>query len=469
MQSCQPDNNYSEPITITRDTVWFDTVFTQMGSSTQVFKIKNNTNQTIVLDRVHIPSGNNSNFRFNINGVVGPDVHDMELEGGDSVFVFVEVTVDPNGGTTPLIIEDSIVVEYQNTSQRTILVAFGQDAIYYFPTDTIQSLGLPVSELPCNTVWGPTKPIVLVGYVLVDPGCKLTILPGTQVHLYTNGALFVQENGTLQVLGDLNNPVVFQGTRLGYDYKDVPGQWERITIQQGHTDHIIRNAVIKNGVLGLQLDDFKSRTGDYSAADNVVLENVRIENMSAIGLYSINFNIQGYNVLVNNCGQYGVTISNGGNVRFYHSTFANYWSGSIRNFPTLFINNFFYDGTTTYNTNLNFEFYNGIVYGSTDNEVGYDSLITAGITYKFKFDHSLLRLGNTVNTNDASRYISLTKNLDPEFMNTYEGDYTLKAVSPAINKGDAAIVTSLSDKLLFDLKGSNRLVSGLPDAGAFEK
>lgn len=467
LTSCQEDISNLPKITVSKDTVIFDTVFTNLGSMTKVFLIRNNSNETVNLDRVYIPSGNSGPYRFNVNGYTGPSVEDLELEGKDSMYVFVEVTLDPNGGTGPLISEDSIVVEYNNGADyaRSILVAFGQDANYYYPTDTLNS-GLPYSIISCNTTWGPSKPIVVVGYAVVDSGCTLTILPGTQIHFYSNSALWVYQYSTLHVLGEAHNPVVFQGTKLEYAYRDVPGQWDRILINEGSTDNIIRNAVIKNAFIGLQFDDFTALgTYNTSTPKKTVLQNVKIKNMSAVGIFSRQYNIDGYNVLINNCGQYCAAFTYGGNIRFYQSTFANYWSGSIRNFPSLFFNNYYYDGLV-HEAALNLEFNNGIVYGNTLSEIDYDSTNLA--PFNFIIRHSLLKMDEDMLT-PALHYSNIVKNLDPKFTDDFNDIYTLDEGSAAINIGDPSFVGLFSDQLMFDLKGSNRLVSGAPDAGAFEK
>lgn len=470
ISGCTPENNNLPTITVSRDTIIFDTVFTNMGSMTKIFLIRNNSNETVNLDRVYIPSGDSGPYRFNVNGYPGPSVTDLELEAHDSMYVFVEVTLNPNGGNNPLIVEDSIVVEYNNSANyaRAMLVAFGQDAIYYYPTDTT-SYGLPYSTLPCDITWGPGKPIVVVGY-LQDTCGTLTVLPGTQVHFYSNGALFISDGATLDVQGEAHNPVVFQGSKLEYEYRNTPGQWDRIYLFEGSTQHHIRNAIIKNAFIGLQCDDLTALMSlpnpNTSTPKKLVLENVRIQNMSAVGILSRQFNIDGYNVLIDNCGQYCAAFTFGGNIKFYHSTFANYWSGSIRNFPSLYFNNYFYNGVDVGGASLNFEFDNSIAYGSTLSEVGFDSVTTHAFNYQF--NNCLLRLDEELPF-PTSHFVSCVKNEDPDFTDDFNGDYTLKATSAAINIGSALTVTARPAQLMFDLKGVNRLSSGNPDAGAFEK
>jgi hypothetical protein len=470
LTSCAPESNNLPKITVSRDTVIFDTIFTSIGSMTKIFLIRNNSDETVNLDRVYIPSGNTGPYQFNVNGYTGPSVTDLELEAHDSIYVFVEVTLDPNGGTNPLIVEDSIVVEYNNHANyaRAMLVAFGQDAIYYYPDTTLIN-GLQISHLPCNTTWGPGKPIVVVGYLVVDSACMLTILPGTQVHFYSNGALYADQYSTLQVLGDAHNPVTFQGTKLEFAYKDVPGQWDRIYVLEGSTNNIIRNAVIRNGFIGLQLDNFNAwYNGDLSKPKHIQLENVKIQNMSAVGIFSRHYNVDAYNVLVSNCGQYCAAFTMGGNIKFYQSTLANYWSGGIRNFPSLFFNNYFYDGVSTITpAPLNLEFNNGIVYGNNLGEIDFDS--TGGASFTYQINNSLLKIDNNFKTPALHFNAANVYNQEPDFTDDFHGIYTLGNTSAAIDIGDPTYVGMFSDKLMFDLNGSNRLTSGNPDAGAFER
>jgi hypothetical protein len=470
LTSCAPESNNLPKITVSRDTVIFDTIFTSIGSMTKIFLIRNNSDETVNLDRVYIPSGNTGPYQFNVNGYTGPSVTDLELEAHDSIYVFVEVTLDPNGGTNPLIVEDSIVVEYNNHANyaKAMLVAFGQDAIYYYPTDTT-SYGLPYSTLPCgNITWGPGKPIVIVGY-LQDTCGTLTVLPGTKVHFYSNSALFMSDGSTLQVLGDANNPVVFQGAKLEYAYKDIPGQWDRIYLLEGSTNHIIRNAVIKNAFIGLQLDDQTALGGGGNASPKkLVMENVKIQNMSAVGILSRQYNFDAYNLLISNCGQYCAALTFGGNINLYHCTFADYWSGGIRNFPSFYFNNYFYDGVNPVRyAALNLQFNNGIVYGNNLGEIDFDSAGVAGFTYQI--NNSLLKTDNNFKTPALHFNAANVYNQEPDFTDDFHGIYTLGNTSAAIDIGDPTYVGMFSDKLMFDLNGSNRLTSGNPDAGAFER
>lgn len=473
LNSCQQQaNGPISQISFSRDTVIFDTVFTQMGSHTEVFLIRNTGNQPVKFDRIYIGGGSNSPYRFNVNGVPGNsnnEVLNMELDGNDSLYVFVEVTLDPNNATAPLIYEDSVVVEMGTQYRKAELVAFGQDAYYFYPTDTLTNAGIPYSIIPCDMVWTAEKPYVIVGWAVVDSDCKLTIQPGARIHFFNNGALWVYKDGSLQVLGERDNPVTFEGTRLEYKYRETPGQWDRILINEGSTDNIIRNAIIKNGFIGLQCDNLDAITGTPGTPNQLTLENVQIRNMSGLGIYSNNYNIRGFNLLVNNCGQYSTVFAFGGNIELYHATIVNYWSRSTRRFPALFMNNFYVRplDNVVLSQPLNAKFYNCIFYGNADNEVGWDKVTATALN--FTFDHCLLKIDPNVNTSDVNFFNQIVKNADPRFEDTFVQDFRLKENSSAINKGNPAFVTNYNNQLLFDLKGSNRLWNGAPDLGALER
>jgi hypothetical protein len=141
-----------------RDTVFFDTVFTQLGTATEVLKLYNSGGGRIQIDEIRLLG--NSVFRFNANGVPGPIAGSFFIDPGDSLYVFLEATLDPNGGNTPLIFEDSLLISFAGQQKKVVLAVPGQDALYYLPNDTLvfpPSPGnpngsiLPYRILDCST------------------------------------------------------------------------------------------------------------------------------------------------------------------------------------------------------------------------------------------------------------------------------------------------------------------------------
>src|ERR1700679_3789770 len=70
------------------DTVSFDTVFVTTGSVTQSVKIINANNQQLRLTDISLMGGSLSYFSINVNGSPGPEVNNINLAAGDSLYIF---------------------------------------------------------------------------------------------------------------------------------------------------------------------------------------------------------------------------------------------------------------------------------------------------------------------------------------------------------------------------------------------
>ena len=96
--SCRSDFDFQPSsgtdLRFSRDTVYLDTIFTNIGSSTYTLKVYNKTNNDIKIPSVKLGKGENSNFRLMVDGVPGKVFHNVELLAKDSMFIFVETTVD---------------------------------------------------------------------------------------------------------------------------------------------------------------------------------------------------------------------------------------------------------------------------------------------------------------------------------------------------------------------------------------
>ena len=89
--------------------------------------------------------GATSPYRMNVDGDAGINFTDVEIPAKDSIYVFVEVTVNPNATALPFIIEDSIQFVTNGNLQQVQLNAYGQNA-HFFNADSIEN----------NTVCWPT-------------------------------------------------------------------------------------------------------------------------------------------------------------------------------------------------------------------------------------------------------------------------------------------------------------------------
>jgi hypothetical protein len=217
-------------------------------------------------------------------------------------------------------------------------VAYGRNADFFRPT-FFPTNGFPdYSILSGSSTWTNEKPKVIIGYLVVDSAQTLTIEPGTQVYLYNNSGLWIYKDGTLIVNGTLQDSVVFQGTRKETAYREIPGQWDRIWINQGSNNNKINYAVIKNGFIGLQCENVES-FGPGNQPGKLTLTNSKIYNFSGLGMFLKDYTVDAGNLLIYDCKEYLVGITRGGDYRFRHATLANYWNKDIRQNPAVYFAN----------------------------------------------------------------------------------------------------------------------------------
>jgi hypothetical protein len=460
--SCHKDpviTDSSAKISFSQDSILFDTVFVKMGSTTKQIKVYNKNSQRIVISNIQLSQAGNSMFRLNVNGSPGKVFKDVEVPGKDSIFIFIEVTVDPGNVNNPFIVSDAVVFQTNGNTQQVQLVAWGQNAHYIRPTVFPQN-GLPnYSIMAKDTTWGDNLPHIIYGFAVVDGGSRLTIGPGAKVYFYKNSGLWVFKNGTLVVSGTKDAPVIFQGVRREPEYKDAAGQWDRIWINEGSINNSINYAIIKNGFIGIQAEALNLNS---ALGNTLLLKNTIIKNMSGWGILSRVYNISARNLVVSNCALFNLSITGGGTHEYKHCTFANYWHGSPRKTPALNLSNYFMRGNTVVLNNLTSALFgNCIVYGNTDNEIGTD--FRPEVNSNYMFDHCLLKI-DPATTTGADHYTGILKNTDPAFKSAT--DYSLNAGSPAQNAG----ALQYGSDIPFDILGTQRnsALKPVPDLGAYE-
>ncbi|MGB0391483.1 MAG: hypothetical protein ACPGRC_00310 [Salibacteraceae bacterium] len=484
--SCKKDVITDDPnarLQFSIDTLKFDTVFTSLGSTTKRFMVYNRNTENVVISSIKIKGGNLSNFRINVNGQPG-DATDIEIKGQDSMFVFAEVTVDPNTQNNPFVIFDEVEFKTNGNTQSVILSAWGQNAYYYKPNLFINGLppishitdypdyfpiGGPVIDLPND------KPHVIFGFLMIDSAITLNIPAGTQLHFYDQSGMWAYRGSTLNVNGELGNEVVFQGTRLESGFDDIPGQWDRIFLNEGPNDHQINNAIIKNAFIGIQAEEFYLDGVPELATNSVKLYNTVIKNSGGLGLLVRNHNIIADNTLITNSGNVLVALQGAGTHHFLHSTIANYSSGS-RSDESLLLSNYFYLPTTDGSRlevagDFSAKFENSIIYGTIEEEILTDSTTASGFDYLF--DHCVLKtLKDTLDPGLNGKFNHIIQNpskpnssvnYDPLFTDPYNNEFLLNDSSRAIDEGSFILM----DTLVLDLKGESRDLT--PDLGSYEK
>lgn len=458
----------SAKLQFSTDSISFDTVFTTVGTSTELFMVYNPYKEAVKISEIKLRGGNQSTFRINVDGRSGTTHKDIMLAPNDSMFVFVEATVDPNNQSKPFVIDDEVVFTTNGNRQEVKLVAWGQNAIYFTPTTfsnvfpDYSCLTGPCSDIlpPVDVHWTDSLPIVIYGYVVIDSLDKLTIDKGAKIYFHNNGGLWVFRGGTLKVEGTKDEPVIFQGDRLDPFYSGRPGQWDRIWINEGGINDI-NYAIIKNAFIGIQAEVFPFNDPPYDPAQ-LNISNTIIDNSSSVGLLSSIFKIKAENLLITNSGDHAAVLRSGGEYSFTHCSFANYFSAANRETPSFLIQNSF---TNALGSQLlgtpRVKFYNSILDGKLKDE--FDVEVVNNGSVDLDFQNSILK--TQYNTSDVNQFKNIYKNPSAGiFANPYNGDFELDDNSPAIDKGEP----SFGNLVPLDLKENDRTTDGHPDLGVYE-
>lgn len=494
--SCRKDFEFSPStgsLQFSKDTIYLDTVFSNIGSSTYNLKVYNRSDDDISIPSVGLALGETSNYRLNVDGIAGKNFNNIEILAKDSLFIFVETTVDindfnPNGS---YLYTDQIEFDSGSNQQIIELVTLVQDAVFIYPdrdntTKVVETLTLDIGGelvetdlqgrelLPNELTFTNAKPYVIYGFANVPNGETLTIDAGARIHFHDNSGIIVSNGATINVNGAfsndqelLENEVIFEGDRLESDFSDVPGQWGTIWLLDGSINNTINYATIKNATIGVLADGNPNETND-----KLNITNSQIYNSSSFGVLGRNTSITGENVVINNAGLSSFAGTLGGKYNFTHSTLVNYWSAGFRQFPAVLLNNFVVDednvATIADLTEANFN--NCIIYGNDNPEILLDEIEDDAVVFNFKFTNCLIRFNDTNNSftgknydlDDTLKYEGNIFNEDPNFKDTQLNELIIGDDSAANNQGLATFATQVPS----DILNVNRTAS--PDLGAYQ-
>ncbi|TLX70433.1 hypothetical protein E9993_22210 [Labilibacter sediminis] len=453
--SCEREFEFqsnSNGFTFSVDTLMFDTIFSTIGSVTKNFKVYNPYDEDLIINLINLAGGDESQFRLNINGIANNSAENIKINALDSLYIFVDLTIDELNSNTPLIVDDSVIVIAGEKTQKIDLIAYGQDVVKL------------TKENLKTTTFTSDKPYLIYDFIVVDSLETLTIEAGARLHFHNDARLVVF--GSMVVNGTTEEPVQFLGHRLEDWYQDKPGQWGHIHFMPGSSNNSINNAIIRNSMMGFFVDSV-----GLESDPPLIIDNTFINHTSQFGILSQNSKIDVSNTVVGDCGIHSVALTLGGTYNFYHCTFANYF-GYGRSTPALFLNNYYTDnnGKEVINPLIEANFYNSIVYGRNYTELGFDfkdSDKTLNADYNYKFEDCLVRSGN-IDISDPEKFIRIIANEDPNFIDPYESNFQLDTLSVCKDVANE----NISINFPFDILGNSRLEnlpeSG-PDLGAYER
>ncbi|QBA64345.1 hypothetical protein [Muriicola soli] len=494
ISSCRKDFDYSPStgqLEFSKDTVFLDTIFSTIGSSTYSLKVYNRTKEDIEIPSIRLGEGTNSQYRLNVDGQAGQEFSNVPLLARDSLYIFIETTYDiASSAVDEFLYVDQILFDEGANEQRIPLVTLVKEAIFLFPStlangskeslllgldeegNELRIEGFVLEDDELN--FTADLPYVIYGYAAVAEDKVLSMAAGTRVFFHENSGILVGTGGSLKINGELSedaeileNEVIFEGDRLEPQFAEVPGQWGTLWLAPGSIENEISYLTIRNATVGVLVEG-----NPEASAPTLKISNSQIYNSTIVNLWGRNTSIAAENLVLGNAGTHSLYCEKGGTYNFLHSTIANYWSNGFRTGSALRLSSFETDGegNETGEDLLQANFINCIVDGNTASELSLERL--EGFDFNFYFSHCLMKFidsgGQFANDplydfTNIARYENILLNTDAEFTDPFGNLYTIGATSSAL--GNAELQTALL--VPFDLLGKDRTED--PAIGAYEQ
>ena len=435
--SCEDDVNFSigksSNVVFSTDTLQFDTVFSNIGTSYQRIKVYNSSRKGIRVPQIRLASNGESGFQVNVDGMSGNAFSDVEIYDKDSIFLFVKLLPKVQGSDAPVEIKDSLIFSFANGIEQYVhLRAFVQDA-------TVLNSFIVDDLLVLNNV----KPYIIYDSLVVAPTGILTIESGTKLFFHNNANLNV--HGKVFCNGKQDSPVVFRGMRtdkilpyLPYDRLD--GQWGGIRIFPESFENEFHNVDIHGGRYGISCD--------LSSVDasKLYMTNSSIHNVASDAL-CMNYCAGTFiNCEFSNAKGNCVTLI-GGHTQFLHCTLAQFYPWDASRGCALYFSNVKND--TIYPLE-NADFINCLVTGYSDDEVYGSRLENNDAAFNCRFINCVLNTDvedestknyfvNCIGEKEENRTFKSSnfKCIDTE---NYIYDFRLDSLSIARNVGDGSFV-----------------------------
>lgn len=465
LSACQEEKISEDPnlrLSFSQDTLLFDTVFTEMGSSTRKIMVYNPNKNALNIEQVSMQNG--VYFHINLDGENNQDLmRDITVRGGDSLFLFVRAYIEPLSENSPVFIEDKIAFKVNGNTQQITLQAYGQNV------ERIRGKnGLKIYQ---DLTLTNKKPYLFYDTIVVAG--DLNIEAGTTIYMH-NGAL-LHAYGNVYAKGQKDAPIVFRGDRTDMLFDSVPyrvasGQWNGIyLLYDGNNTtptYTMDYVDILSGNIGLY-----AYSESKDKCPQMTLTNSRIHNHSVYGLILQNIDAKVVNCEISNCASYCVYLA-GGTHEFTHNTIAAYYGYP---YTTLNIHNNIIpeDVAAVYINNLSknmaktiSSFKNCIITGGRANNVVVATPLPDN--YEGKFVGNYLRADslagafahNNVYACDSDTMVF--KNIYYLYKKYHYYDFQLDSLSPARGIADSIIATQYP----IDRIGNTR--KPRPDAGCYE-
>lgn len=453
--SCISDAVSTSPtdiLTFSRDTVNFDTVFTDLGTPTARLVVANRAKKGIVISSIRLKNPD-SNFQINVDGVSGKTFHDVEIWKEDSIFMFIECFIPETAGNEPYRVEDELEFVTNGVTQTVLLEAYGQNVTR-----------LRAKRVAEDTRLTAERPYVVFDSLVVEKNATLRIDPDVRLLFHDGASLIV--HGRIEATGEPGKLVQMRGDRLdnvlpnvGYDI--LAGQWAGIRISRESFNNRLEYVDMRSTSEGLRVDS----CGDTSQT-KLLLRNSWLHNSQSHALEAKYANIEAYGVCFSEAADAVVSLHGGINL-FVQCTIANNYLFAAISEPLLCLYHCLpehaEEDTTNPNPLMTASFENSIIYG-LGNDLNEGDLTDSNVFFR---NVSLKSEGN-----NYDNFIDCLWDCDPLFLTDrpiYYFNYHVMPDSPVIGAGNTEFVTK---ETLIDIDGVDRLTAtptGAPVLGAYGK
>lgn len=449
LSSCISDavsTSSADILTFSRDTVSFDTVFTDLGTPTARLIVFNRNKKGVEISSIRLRQ-EESPFSINVDGRSGKTFSDVEIRGNDSIYMFIECFIPETSSAEPYLVEDELEFVTNGVTQTVRLEAYGQNVTR-----------LRAHRVSTELTLGPERPVVVFDSLVVEPQGVLRILPDTRLLFHDGAELIV--HGRIEAVGEPGKLIQMRGDRLdnvlpdvGYDI--LAGQWKGVRISENSFDNRLEYVDMRSTSEGLLLDS----CADLSRS-KLLLRNSWLHNSQGSALTAKYSKVDAYGVCFSEAADAVVDLT-GGEYRFVQCTFANnYLFSAIMN-PIVSLYHLLpehvYDNELPL---MKASFENSIIYGLAA-DLNEGDLLGSEVYFR---NVSLKSAGT-----DDENFINCLWDTDPLFLTdrpVYYFNYHVRPDSPVIGMGDPAFVGPES---LIDIDGFDRLSDGNPTLGAYAR
>ena len=463
MVSCSEYRESNDPslrLAFSTDTLSFDTVFTEQGSTTAQLMIYNRHNPAIAIDRVWLEKG--EVFLVNIDGEQDLSrLTHMTINGGDSAFVFIRVRMAALNSDGPVLIEDLLHFHLTNgATQQVLLEAYGQDA------ERVGHKGCGRTE-QTDFTFTAEKPYIIYDTMLIRG--TLTMNAGAKIYMHQGACIFAL--GDVSANGTLTQPILIRGDRLDHLFDSVPylyagGSWNGIYLQtETPKTYLFSYVDILSGNVGLMISSTCT-----DPLPKLTMDGCRIHNHTKYGLALLNTDAVVTNSEISNCAAYCVYCE-GGKHDFIHTTIASYFGytniriQSVEKEETAAV---YIDNLSKTAPQTNTSFINSIITGYRTNQIVLATPLDR--FYPGMFVGNYLKTDTLTLPHAAENTYWQKTDTAKVFVNDFYKykeyvyyDFRLDSLSPARNIGDSTAALPYPT----DREGMSRALMR-PDAGCYQ-